>query len=41
MQESGEISKMKIKWWKEKRGGGACSVKLKDPSKVARETNSE
>lgn len=24
MQESGEISVMKIKWWKEKRGGGAC-----------------
>lgn len=26
MQESGEISAMKIKWWKEKRGGGACTV---------------
>lgn len=25
MQESGEISRMKIKWWKEKRGGGKCS----------------
>lgn len=24
MQESGEITAMKIKWWKEKRGGGAC-----------------
>jgi glutamate receptor, ionotropic, invertebrate len=26
MQESGEITAMKIKWWKEKRGGGACDV---------------
>jgi hypothetical protein len=26
MQESGEITSMKIKWWKEKRGGGACTV---------------
>jgi len=26
MQESGEISLMKTKWWKEKRGGGACGV---------------
>lgn len=25
MQESGDISKMKIKYWKEKRGGGACT----------------
>lgn len=24
MQESGEISRMRTKWWKEKRGGGAC-----------------
>jgi hypothetical protein len=24
MQESGEITSLKIKWWKEKRGGGAC-----------------
>ena len=24
MQESGEITALKIKWWKEKRGGGAC-----------------
>lgn len=28
MQESGEISRMKTKWWKEKRGGGACGVSL-------------
>jgi hypothetical protein len=26
MQESGEISVLKIKWWKEKRGGGACTA---------------
>lgn len=26
MQESGEISRMKTKWWMEKRGGGACGV---------------
>lgn len=25
LQESGEISRLKTKWWKEKRGGGACS----------------
>lgn len=24
MQESGDITALKIKWWKEKRGGGAC-----------------
>lgn len=24
MQESGDITSLKIKWWKEKRGGGAC-----------------
>lgn len=29
MQESGEITSMKIKWWKEKRGGGACTVSLR------------
>lgn len=28
MQESGEITSMKIKWWKEKRGGGACAVRI-------------
>lgn len=26
MQESGKLSVLKIKWWKEKRGGGACQV---------------
>ncbi|KAH8418012.1 hypothetical protein KR222_010349, partial [Zaprionus bogoriensis] len=25
MQEQGLLTKMKTKWWKEKRGGGACS----------------
>lgn len=27
MQESGKLSILKIKWWKEKRGGGACQVR--------------
>lgn len=26
LQEQGKLSAMKIKWWKEKRGGGACDV---------------
>ena len=26
MQESGRLAALKIKWWKEKKGGGACSV---------------
>lgn len=26
LQESGQLAKLKIKWWKEKRGGGACQV---------------
>lgn len=26
MQESGKLATLKIKWWKEKKGGGACSV---------------
>lgn len=26
MQESGKLAALKIKWWKEKRGGGACQV---------------
>lgn len=30
MQESGEITAMKIKWWKEKRGGGACTDTAED-----------
>ena len=24
MQENGDLYKLKIKWWKQKRGGGAC-----------------
>lgn len=24
MQESGELTRLKQKWWREKRGGGAC-----------------
>lgn len=26
LQEQGKLTAMKNKWWKEKRGGGACSV---------------
>lgn len=26
LQEQGKLSVNKIKWWKEKRGGGACDV---------------
>ncbi|KAG5684287.1 hypothetical protein PVAND_013523 [Polypedilum vanderplanki] len=26
MQESGELTRMKTKWWNEKRGGGACDT---------------
>lgn len=26
LQEQGKLTALKIKWWKEKRGGGACSV---------------
>lgn len=28
LQESGKLQKMKDKWWKEKRGGGACEVHI-------------
>lgn len=24
LQESGELARLKMKWWREKRGGGAC-----------------
>lgn len=26
LQEQGKLASMKIKWWKEKKGGGACAV---------------
>lgn len=26
LQEGGKLTRMKNKWWKEKRGGGACPV---------------
>lgn len=26
LQEIGKLHKLKTKWWKEKRGGGACRV---------------
>lgn len=28
MQESGKLATLKIKWWKEKKGGGACQVTM-------------
>lgn len=30
LQEQGKLTALKIKWWKEKRGGGACSVSGQD-----------
>jgi hypothetical protein len=30
LQEQGHLTKMKNKWWKEKRGGGACAVSIED-----------
>lgn len=26
LQEQGRLAVLKIKWWKEKKGGGACAV---------------
>lgn len=26
LQESGKLATLKIKWWNEKKGGGACQV---------------
>lgn len=28
LQEQGVLTRMKDKWWKEKRGGGACAVRV-------------
>lgn len=28
LQETGKLTALKIKWWKEKRGGGNCAVCL-------------
>ena len=28
LQEQGKLTQMKNKWWKEKRGGGACAVSI-------------
>lgn len=28
LQEQGRLAVLKIRWWKEKKGGGACSVRL-------------
>lgn len=30
MQESGELSRMKIKWWREKRGGKLLIFELEN-----------
>lgn len=32
LQEKGVLTQLKKKWWKEKRGGGACQVK--EPKKI-------
>ena len=29
LMEQGVLHKLKVKWWKQKRGGGACSNKAK------------
>jgi hypothetical protein len=29
LQESGKLQELKIKWWKNERGGGSCSVYIK------------
>lgn len=31
LQEKGKITQLKNKWWKEKRGGGACRVSQQIP----------
>lgn len=28
LQEQGKLTTLKIKWWKEKKGGGACAVSI-------------
>ncbi|KAM8707037.1 hypothetical protein ACLKA7_011186 [Drosophila subpalustris] len=37
LQEQGVLTKMKTKWWKEKRGGGACSDSDDDSGALALE----
>ncbi|XP_053945127.1 glutamate receptor ionotropic, kainate 2 isoform X1 [Anastrepha ludens] len=37
LQEQGVLTKMKTKWWKEKRGGGACSDTSSEGGAVALE----
>ena len=29
LMEGGVLHKLRVKWWKQKRGGGACSAKVK------------
>jgi hypothetical protein len=31
LQEKGRLTALKNKWWKEKRGGGACQVSISSP----------
>ncbi|XP_058983025.1 glutamate receptor ionotropic, kainate 2 isoform X2 [Musca domestica] len=37
LQEQGVLAKMKTKWWKEKRGGGACAAGTSESGAVALE----
>lgn len=30
LQEQGKLAQLQTKWWKEKKGGGACSVSIFD-----------
>jgi hypothetical protein len=36
LQESGKLQELKIKWWKNERGGGSCSVYRDDFSVIYR-----
>lgn len=31
LQEMGKLAELQKKWWKERKGGGACSVRSRDP----------
>ncbi|CAH2982565.1 unnamed protein product [Chilo suppressalis] len=39
LQEQGVLTRMKDKWWKEKRGGGACTIGIKAKSRPSTFTN--
>jgi len=32
LMEGGTLHKLRVKWWKQKRGGGACESKVKNIS---------